>query len=71
MYANCWLINTTQGSHTIEIHYKPNTAYGYLLYGSATIVSVLLIAPYFPVTILRKLRFLKRKNLLRNLSNKL
>jgi len=71
MYANCWLMNTTQGIHTIEIHYKSNTVYRYLLYCSVTIVGVLLIASYFPATILRKLRFLKRKKLVRNLSNKL
>jgi hypothetical protein len=61
MYANCWFINTSEGIHDIEIHYTTGNLYRVLLYFSVSSVGVLLLAVYFPINALRKIRgFLNR-----------
>jgi hypothetical protein len=61
MYGNSWFTNVTQGTHEIQIYYKPNEMYRNLLYMNIVIVGILLIAAYFPIIVLNKLRFLRWK----------
>jgi hypothetical protein len=58
IYANSWVINGTDSTHIIEIYYKPNILYRYLLYLDFATVGVLLIASYFPTSMLHKLHSL-------------
>jgi hypothetical protein len=60
-YGNSWSTNITQGAHEIQIYYKPNEMYRNLLYMNLAIVGILLIAAYFPIVVLNKLRFLRWK----------
>lgn len=62
-YANCWFTNATQGVHKIEVYYKVNLLYKHLLYMSITVVGSLLVASYFPITVLGKFRRLLSKTL--------
>jgi hypothetical protein len=61
MYGNSWFTNVTQGAHEIQIYYKPNEMYRNLLYVSVAGVCILLIAAYFPIIVIDKLRFSRWK----------
>lgn len=63
MYGNSWFTNTTQGAHEIQIFYKPNEMYRNLMYMSVVIVGVLFTVAHFPITLLDKLRFSRKKTL--------
>lgn len=61
MYGNSWFMNVTQGAHEIQIYYKPNEMYRDFLYVSVVGVSILLVAAYFPIIVIDKIRFSRWK----------
>jgi len=63
-YASCWFINVSQGIHKLEIYYKPNTLYSFVLFMSMVTIGVVLGTLCIPVTLLRKIRSLFKKRVL-------
>jgi len=51
LFANCWLTNSTPGTHEVEIYFKYNETYQSLVYVSIVMMVVLAIAAYLPAKI--------------------
>jgi len=61
-YANGWLTNTTAGTHEVEIRYKYDSAYQYLVYLSIILACGLAVASYFPARIIDNFSSRKKRS---------
>jgi hypothetical protein len=55
IYGNCWVINSPSNILNIEISYRPNMAYKYLLYISLAVEILTIAGAFFPSLILKRL----------------
>jgi len=60
LYANSWLMNTTSGTHQIEISYKHNATYQIIINLNIAAMGALINIAYFPTKIRIKNRFWRK-----------
>jgi hypothetical protein len=61
LYANSWSMNTTSGTHQVEISYKHNPTYQILVNVNIAAMGALINIAFFPAKTLSKIRF-RREN---------